>query len=62
MPEPPPDRITVSMAATETPDTFTAFLTVTRLEEIPAGLAQGKPVIDIPEFQWRLSWLATVQK
>jgi hypothetical protein len=35
---PEPDQITFSMAATETPDTFTAFLTVTRPEEIPAAL------------------------
>jgi len=67
MPEPPPDRITFSIAVTETPDTFAAFLTVTRPEEIPAALAQGiterKPVlIDIPAFQWRASLLATVQK
>lgn len=40
-----------------------AVLLVTRPEEIPAALAQGKPVlIDIPAFQWRLSLLATVQK
>jgi hypothetical protein len=37
-------------------------LLVTRPEEIPAALAQGKPVlIDIPAFQWRASLLATVQ-
>ena len=42
---------------------LTAILTVTRPEEIPAALAQGKPVlIDIPAVQWRLSLLATVQK
>jgi hypothetical protein len=40
-----------------------AILTVTRPEEIPAALAQGKPVlIDIPAVQWRLSLLATVRK
>jgi hypothetical protein len=40
-----------------------AILTVTSPEEIPAALAQGKPVlIDIPAFQWRASWLATIQK
>jgi hypothetical protein len=40
-----------------------AILTVTRPEEIPAALAQGKPVlIDIPAFQWRASWLASIQK
>jgi hypothetical protein len=34
---------------------------VTRPEEIPAALAQGKPVlIDIPAVQWRLAWLATL--
>jgi hypothetical protein len=39
-----------------------AILTVTRPEEIPAALTQGKPVlIDIPAFQWRASLLATVQ-
>jgi hypothetical protein len=38
-------------------------LAVTRAEEIPAALAQGKPVlIDIPAVQWRLSLLATLQK
>ena len=37
------------------------LLTVTRPEEIPAALAQGKPVlIDIPEVQRRLAWLATL--
>jgi hypothetical protein len=41
------------------------LLTVTRPEEIPAALAQGlaqrQPVlINIPAFQWRLSWLATL--
>jgi len=36
---------------------------VTRPEEIPAALAQGKAVlIDIPAVQWRLSWLATIAK
>jgi hypothetical protein len=40
-----------------------AVLLVTRPEEIPAALAQGRPVlIDIPAFQWRASLLATVQK
>jgi hypothetical protein len=35
---------------------------VTRPEEIPAALAQGKPVlIDIPTIQWGLSGLKTVQ-
>ena len=42
---------------------LTAILTVTRPEEIPTALAQGRPVlIDIPAFQWRLSLLATVRK
>jgi hypothetical protein len=55
------------MAVTETPDTFTALLIVTRPEEIPATLAQGlaqrQPVlINIPDFQWRLSLLATIRK
>jgi hypothetical protein len=66
MPEPPsnpPDRITFTMQATETPDSAQFFLVVTRPEEIPAALAQGKPVlIDIPAFQWRASILATIQK
>ena len=36
-------------------------LLVTRPQQIPAALAQGKPVlIDIPAVQWRLSWLATL--
>jgi hypothetical protein len=37
-----------------------AILTVVRPEEIPAALSQhSNPVlIDIPEVQWRLSWLA----
>jgi hypothetical protein len=53
------------MAVTETPDTFTALLIVTRPEEIPAALAQGlaqrQPVlINIPDFQWRLSLLANL--
>src|SRR5919204_4988101 len=40
-----------------------AILRVTRPEEIPSALAQGKPVlIDIPAFQWRASLLATIQK
>src|SRR5438034_4834727 len=39
-----------------------ALLTVTRPEEIPSALAQGRPVlIDIPAFQSRASLLATVQ-
>jgi hypothetical protein len=40
-----------------------AILTVTRPEEIPAALAQGKPVlIDIPAFQWRLLLLTQIRK
>jgi len=36
-------------------------LLVTSPQQIPAALAQGKPVlIDIPAVQWRLSWLATL--
>ena len=62
MPEPPPDRITFSMAVTETADTFSAFLTVTNPQQIQAALAQGKPVlINIPAVQWGLRSLATVQ-
>src|SRR5215831_16631990 len=38
-------------------------LLVTRPQQIPAALAQGKPVlIDIPAVQWRLSLLATIRK
>jgi hypothetical protein len=40
-----------------------AVLLVTSLQQIPAALAQGKPVlIDIPAVQWRLSLLATIQE
>ena len=47
-----------------THSTIAAFLTVVRVEEIPAALSQrSNPVlIDIPEVQRRLSWLAPVQK
>jgi hypothetical protein len=41
----------------------TDAVVVTRPEDIPAALAQGKPVlIDIPAVQWGLRSLATVQK
>jgi hypothetical protein len=64
MPLPPPPDQTIYPPLHEDPDTFfPALLTVTRPEEIPAALAQGRPVlIDIPAFQWRASLLATVQK
>ena len=44
-----------------------AVLLVTSPQQIPAALAQGlsqrQPVlIDIPAFQWRASWLATIRK
>jgi hypothetical protein len=61
----PPDRITATAHLVEDPDTFfaVAIVTVTRPEEIPAALAQGKPVlIDIPAVQWRLKLLATILK
>jgi hypothetical protein len=47
-----------------THSTIAAILTVVRVEEIPAALSQrSNPVlIDIPEVQRRLSWLAPVQK
>jgi hypothetical protein len=55
--------IHATMHVTESPDSFSAIFTVTRIEEIPAALAQGKPVlIDIPAVQWRLSLLARIQK
>jgi hypothetical protein len=55
--------IHATMHVTESPDSFSAIFTVTRIEEIPAALAQGKPVlIDIPAVQWRLSLLATILK
>jgi hypothetical protein len=60
---PPRTNIHATMHLTESPDSFSAILTVTRPEEIPAALAQGKPVlIDIPAFQWRLSLLTTIRK
>ena len=70
MPEPPfqndmrnqalPPRAQPATAGFVGSGSLTALLlTVTRPEEIPAALAQGKPVlIDIPAVQWRLSWLA----
>jgi len=40
-----------------------AVLLVTSPQQIPAALAQGKPVlIDIPAVQWRLSLVATIQE
>jgi hypothetical protein len=40
-----------------------AVLLVNSVDQIPAALAQGKPVlIDLPAFQWRASLLATIQK
>jgi hypothetical protein len=74
MPEPPfqndmrpqglPPRAHLATAVFAGSGSLTALLlTVTRPEEIPAALAQGKPVlIDIPAVQWRLRWLATVQE
>jgi hypothetical protein len=60
---PPRTNIHATMHLTESPDSFSAILMVTRVEEIPAALAQGKPVlIDIPAFQWRLSLLAAIRK
>ena len=45
MPE-PPDRITFTMQATETPDTAQFFVVVTIPEELPAALKQHqKPVV-----------------
>jgi hypothetical protein len=59
---PPRPTIHATMYATETPDGFIALLTVTRPEDLPAALAQGKPVlIDISKIQWGLRWLKTVQ-
>ena len=60
---PPRPVIHSTMHARETPDSLVVLLTVTRPEEIPAALAQGKPVlIDIAAVQWRLSWLAAIAK
>lgn len=54
---------TAHFAASSLSSANALVLTVTRLEEIPAALAQGKPVlIDIPAFQWRASLLAAIQK
>jgi hypothetical protein len=70
MPEPPfqndmPPRPTAHPASAVFTGAglLTALLTVTRPEDIPAALAQGKPVlIDILAVQWGLRSLATVQK
>ena len=60
---PPRPVIHATMHARETPDSLVVLLTVIRPEEIPAALAQGKPVlIDIAAVQWRLSWLAAIAK
>ena len=60
----PPDRI-ITPHLFEDPDTVfaAAIVTVTSPQQIPAALAQGRPVlIDIPAVQWRLSLLATIRK
>jgi hypothetical protein len=54
--------ITLALSIVGETVTLLLLLTVTRPEEIPAALAQGKPVlIDIPAVQWRLRLLATAQ-
>jgi len=75
MPEPPfqndmrsqalPPQTTHHQVAVNVMSVSVALLTVTRPGEIPAALAQGlsqrRPVlIDIPEVQRRLAWLATL--
>src|SRR5262249_43594216 len=60
----PPDQI-IAPSLLEDADTVfgVGIVTVTSPEQIPAALAQGKPVlIDIPAVQWRLSWLVTIAK